>query len=456
MVQAAIITMTLTRTKAPLLWQRGLVWLAFLGPFFFLSYGWVNHFTSGRNDVGVLVEAWERNIPFVPWLMLPYMSIDAFYALSLLLFRKRKALDRHAFRLLLATIISIIGFLLFPLKFTFVIPKAEGFNGALQSVLFGFDKPYNQAPSLHISLLIILWVVYAKKLQGFARLVIHGWFLAIAASVLLVYQHHFIDVWTGALVGLFCLYLIPDLPFSWYWKSPTLRMKSIALRYAGAALLLLTIGLLFRHLLASIIFVWATVALSLVSAAYFGFERQTFQRQAGNMRWPARILLAPYLFGNWISYRFYTKNRTLPNKIHGKVWLGAFPGSAAKTIVNWFAVLDMTNEFHRPPVTSSALRLKFLPVMDLTPPCVQTLVRATRWLERQQQQGDVLVHCALGLSRSASVVVCWLVWQGHASNVQVAINYVNALRSGIVLNPEHLRNIGNALNILDQKDKCSG
>jgi len=451
MVQVTIAAMLRSRTKPPLLWKRGLVWLAFLGPFFFLSYGWVNQFTSGRSDVGVAVEAWEHNIPFVPWLMLPYMSIDAFYAVSLLLFRKRRALDRHAFRLLFSTIISIIGFLLYPLQFSFSVPKAEGFNGVLQSVLFGFDKPYNQAPSLHISLLIILWVVYAKKLQGFFRLVLHIWFLVIAVSVLLVYQHHFIDVWTGALVGLFCLYLIPDLPFSWHWKPPTFRMKNIALRYAGTALLLLITGFLFRRTLGSIIFFWAAVALGLISAAYFGFERQAFQRHAGNMRWPARILLAPYLFGNWISYRFYTKNRTLPNKIHGKVWLGAFPRTAAKTMVNWVAVLDMTNEFYLSPMPSFDLRLKFLPVLDLTPPSVPVLVRAARWLEWQQQQGDVLVYCALGLSRSASVVVCWLVWQGHASNIQAAVSHVNALRSGIVLSSEHLHNINNALSVLVQK-----
>ncbi|HPV31207.1 MAG TPA: hypothetical protein PLW03_00295, partial [Methylotenera sp.] len=205
------------KQKNPILWKRGALWLAFLGPFFFLSYGWLNQFTSTRADVGVAVAAWEAAIPFVPWMMLPYMSIDAFYAGSLFLFRKRHALDRHALRLLLATTISLIGFLLFPLQFSFAVPKIDGFNGFLQTILLGFDKPYNQAPSLHISLLIVLWVVYAKRLQGFWRLALHTWLFAIGASVLLVYQHHFIDVWTGALAGVACLYFIPDRPF--YWRK---------------------------------------------------------------------------------------------------------------------------------------------------------------------------------------------------------------------------------------------
>ena len=67
--------------------------------------------------------------------MLPYMSIDAFYEVSLFLFRKRSALDRHALRLLLATLISLVGFLPYPLQFSFAALKVEGFNGALQTVL---------------------------------------------------------------------------------------------------------------------------------------------------------------------------------------------------------------------------------------------------------------------------------------------------------------------------------
>ena len=447
--------------KPPILRKRGAAWLAFLGPFFFLSYGLLNHFTSGRSDIGVVVEAWERNIPFVPWLMLPYMSIDVFYAGSFFIFRQRSALDRHAKRLLLATIISLLGFLLYPLQFSFEVPKADGFNGLLQAMLLGFDKPYNQAPSLHISLLIVLWVCYAKKLTGWARLALHGWFFAIGASVLLVYQHHFIDVWTGALAGLACLYLLPDAPFSWRWKAPTSRMKYIALRYAfctGCAALAAFFASAVSGIMEAM-FIWLAISLGLVVAVYLGFEQQIFQRNVlkqsplkqsqGIMRWPARLLLAPYLCLSWLSYRMYTKNKSLPNQIHGNVWLGAFPRQAVRNMgVDWAAVLDLTSEFT--VATLKAPIQKYLPVMDLTPPKPQTLVRAVRWLERAQGQGNVLVHCALGLSRSASVVVCWLVWRGHADNVQSAVKLVNGIRPGLVLSAEHLESISLALKRLKQ------
>jgi protein-tyrosine phosphatase len=444
------------KQKNPILWERGALWLAFLGPFFFLSYGWLNQFTSTRTDVGVAVAAWEAAIPFVPWMMLPYMSIDAFYAGSLFLFRKRHALDRHALRLLLATTISLIGFLLFPLQFSFAVPKIDGFNGFLQTILLGFDKPYNQAPSLHISLLIVLWVVYAKRLQDFWRLALHTWFFAIGASVLLVYQHHFIDVWTGALAGVACLYLIPDRPFYWRKKLPNHRMILMAWRYVMGAVVALMAGLYLKQFSSffTLLFSWVAIALALIAAAYFGFEKQVFQRHQGVMRWPARLMLAPYLLGSWLSYRFYTRNNRQAVEIKNGVWLGAFPDKNMFQ-TRWLAVLDLTNEFTTTPFKNVAHH-KFLPVMDLTPPAPNVLVRAVRWMAfvgRQANLQDgahaILVHCALGLSRSASVVICWLVWQKHAASVQEAIAHVKALRPNLVLSNIHVQNIQYALSMLD-------
>ena len=43
----------------------------------------------------------------------------------------------------------------------------------------GFDKPYNQAPSLHIALLVVLWVCYARYASGAWRWLLHGWFALI-------------------------------------------------------------------------------------------------------------------------------------------------------------------------------------------------------------------------------------------------------------------------------------
>ncbi|MBW6165344.1 phosphatase PAP2 family protein, partial [Pseudomonas aeruginosa] len=192
--------------REPGVLKRAVLWLLFLGPFFFASYGLANWLTSQRGDVGSLVFDWERGMPLWPWTILPYWSIDLLYGLSLLLPRDKRELDTHCLRLLSAQVLSVTCFLLFPLRFTFERPELGGVFGWLFDVLMGFDKPYNQAPSLHIALLVVLWVCYARYASGAWRWLLHGWFALIGLSVLTTWQHHFIDVPTGALAGWLCVW----------------------------------------------------------------------------------------------------------------------------------------------------------------------------------------------------------------------------------------------------------
>ncbi|HDP4115671.1 TPA: inositol phosphorylceramide synthase, partial [Pseudomonas aeruginosa] len=219
--------------------KRAVLWLLFLGPFFFASYGLANWLTSQRGDVGSLVFDWERGMPLWPWTILPYWSIDLLYGLSLLLPRDKRELDTHCLRLLSAQVLSVTCFLLFPLRFTFERPELGGVFGWLFDVLMGFDKPYNQAPSLHIALLVVLWVCYARYASGAWRWLLHGWFALIGLSVLTTWQHHFIDVPTGALAGWLCVWLWPQAqpaPFARASLSRDRQRRRLAARYGLGAL----------------------------------------------------------------------------------------------------------------------------------------------------------------------------------------------------------------------------
>ena len=156
--------------REPGLLKPAVLWLLLLAPLFFSTYGFATWVTSQRSDVGTLVFGWETHMPFWAWTIVPYWSIDLLYGFSLLLPSTRHELKHHALRLLSAQVIAVSCFLIWPLRFTFERPELDGVFGWLFAVLAGFDKPFNQAPSLHIALLVILWVMLPTSYPRFLAL----------------------------------------------------------------------------------------------------------------------------------------------------------------------------------------------------------------------------------------------------------------------------------------------
>ena len=411
-------------------WARAARWLAFLGPFFFLSYGATTWITTQHASVGAVVFDWERNIPFIPWTIIPYWSIDVLYGLSLFLCATQRELDTHARRLLTAQIIAVSCFLLFPLTFTFPRPAVEGVAGFLFDALGKFDKPFNQAPSLHIALLVILWDRYARHAPYWARGGLHAWFALIGVSVLTTYQHHFVDVPTGALLGFFCLWLWPE-----QGPSPlrTMRITTdparvrLAVRYAAGAALCAALAAWMGG--GALWLLWPAVSLVLVAAHYALFGAAGFQKAAdGRMSLAARALLAPYIMGAWINSRLWTRNDPLTVLIAPPVSLGRFPSRA--TASAFVTIIDLCAEL---PGASGAVAYRALPMLDLITPPPEQLRQAVALIETACDSGPVLVCCALGYGRSAACVTAWLLATGRAADMEAAMRVVRAARPRAVL-----------------------
>nr|WP_257993265.1 hypothetical protein [Cupriavidus pauculus] len=107
-------------------WWLAALLLAGMGTLFFSSYGLANWLASLRTDVPYFHYGWEHRIPFVPWTIIPYWSIDLLYGISFFLWRTRAGLLTHVKRLLAAQLISVACFIAFPLRFAFERPVADG------------------------------------------------------------------------------------------------------------------------------------------------------------------------------------------------------------------------------------------------------------------------------------------------------------------------------------------
>ncbi len=421
-------------------WKQATLWLAFLAPFFYLSYGFANHLASQRSGVGAVVFDWERSVPFVAWTIIPYWSINLFYGLSLFLCRTRDELRAHGRRLLTAQIVAVSCFLLFPLGFTFVRPDSDGIPGMFFAALTSFDKPFNQAPSLHIALLVILWDLYLRSmsrrlLPSGLHWLLHGWSLLIAVSVLTTFQHHFIDIPTGALLGLLCLWLWPldaasPLRTARIAREP--KRWRLALFYAiGAAACfgLATLGGLLLWLC------WPGVALLMVALQYVAFGVEGFQKAAdGRVSYGARWLLAPYRIGAWINSRLWTAREASAVRVAERVWLGRMPTAAQARALGIARIVDVSAELSPP----AGIPTRCVPMLDLIAPTPAQLTAAAAAIETQlRDDGDVLVCCALGYSRSAAAVAAWLLRTGRAEDADEAIARVQTQRPQLVLHDAH-------------------
>lgn len=414
-------------------WRRAAAWLAFLAPLFYLTYGAANFLAARRDHVPSFVFDWEQHVPFLAWTIFPYWSINVFYGLSLFLCRNEFELGRHARRLLTAQIIAVACFILWPLRMTFHRPQTDGAAGFMFDALTSFDKPFNQAPSLHIALVIILWDVYRRWLPAKSHVILHGWSVLIGVSVLTTYQHHFIDIPTGAILGLICLWWWPiesatPKPTT-AWTGDSGRWRLAAMYAAGAVVLFVTVWWLPKFLW---VLAWPAAALMLVAANYALLDGTGFQKDAsGQSSIAIRWLLAPYHLGAWINSRIWTWNQVGAVEITDGVSLGRWPDSATRN--RFDHLIDLAPEMPSGRPFRPTTALPFLDLIAPTPPQLQDAARA---IEAARMTGArVLVCCALGYSRSASALAAWLLSTRRAATPDAAIDFIRSVRPTIVIGP---------------------
>ena len=435
-------TKALNQSERPL--KAAILWSALLSILFIVVYGGSNALAAQR-ELRTCFFAWEKQIPFVPLLIVPYLSIDLFFVASFLLCTNAVELRMHSRRIALAILIAGVVFLMFPLTVGYARPEVSGWTGSLFEFLWSFDKPHNLVPSLHVALASLLWTVYARHTRGLLRWLIHGWFAMIVVSPLLTWQHHVLDVVTGAMLGQFCTYCIPErfnydfaefqtdsnrtlstdratsLPHkSHVISTPNVR---IAGRCASGSTILSVLALVIGSL--AWLLLWPALALAILSIAYLRGNGYVFRKSHGKIPISSRVILGPYLCGMFVRRLIYKSRVRAWTEIAPGVYCGRLPtGSDVKALreMGITAVLDMTAEHSEALAfrhihhsqASTGLDLNSgsnapveyfnIPVLDLTEPSREQLNIAAAFIADRCSQGKVYVHCALGISRSFSAI----------------------------------------------------
>ncbi|WP_392552759.1 phosphatase PAP2/dual specificity phosphatase family protein [Orbus wheelerorum] len=430
------------------LWPRSILYLILLSVFFFSSYGLANWYTSLRSDVGIIVFAWEQFIPLWPWTIIPYWSIDLFYGLAILIAPTVFELNNLVKRLFSAQVLCICCFLIWPLMFSLERPPLDGYSGALFDLLMGFDKPFNQAPSLHITLLVILWVFYAKYLKGIGLWLLHIWFILIGVSVLTTWQHHFFDIPTGLLAGAFCIWLWPEQKTSLFYPCRYPKQWRWALVYVICTIVSIVMIIMIGA--NAIWLLWLALSLAITALNYSFIGARGFQKQQnGHFTFVVGSLLLPYRLIMWLNSRLWTWHDDKFNRISHNLYLGRIPGRNTLKNNHFNTIIDLCAELSMPLYNGN---YTLIPVLDMTTPSLDDCQKGVDAINKGMMTGNVLVCCALGYSRSATIILAWLLSNGIAKQLDDAIKILKKARPHSVINDRQLEVLTQWVILLHDKD----
>lgn len=430
---------------------------------FMIVYGLTNTLASKSEHLGTWYYAWERHIPFVPIFVIPYFSIDLFFFFAPFLCTSRAERQTLARRILLAIGVAGLFFWLMPLTTAVPRPQVDGWLGPIFRFLYSFDQPHNLFPSLHIALRTILVGTYLRHTRGIVRLLIHLWFSLIGFSTLLVYQHHVVDIVGGFILAAVCYYVftersqagapgqvlltrVDDAPSAGQRvrsvgeasDSPGAPVHArIGLRYLALSLLLAALS--FSYVWWSLWLLWPATSLAIAASSYLGAGASIYRKRDGVIPIWSKLILGPFLIGQWISWHGYTKRSNAFDPVTDRVLIGRrLTDREAADVMKpegIVAVLDLTGEF------SEAKAFRELPyrniqVADLTPPSQEQLNAALAFVDEHMADGKVYLHCKAGYSRSAAVAGALLLRADPSQRVEDIVSRLYAIRRGIVVRPE--------------------
>lgn len=425
--------------------RRGLMLRAFvtsvlLSILFIVVYGSTNWLTAQRpsSQIGTWYFEWELTvIPYVPLLIVPYMSMDLFFFFATFLCRNERAINVFAKRVMFAIVVAAAFFLLLPLRLAWPTrPPVDGWFGTFVeqscNAPFLMEYPHNLFPTLHIALCMIVANVYSPHTRPLVRFLLQVWFILIALSTVLTWQHHVVDVAGGVILGGFAFYFFRE-----HEPHPAgMTNMRVGCYYAVGALIVLAITPLIWPW--GVFLLWPAASLGIMAAGYFGLGPGITRKTNGQLMLSSRFVLAPILVGQYLSLVYYRQqcrawDEVIPGVLVGRVLSSKEAKLAIKQGVT--AVLDLTAEFSE-SAAFRALNYRNIPILDLTAPTPSQLDQAVACISEQAKTGTIYVHCKIGYSRSAAIVGAYLMAIREVNSADEAVEKLRQWRPTIIIRPE--------------------
>ena len=188
-----------------------MAYLKFLGLFcvtFFPVYILCGQFTAWSGRATDLHLDWERGIPLIPHMIWFYLSLYSVFLLPLVHFDETR-LARLSRQSVLTILVAGLVFLVLPARSGFPASEINGQVATVFKTLHSLDSPYNLVPSLHVAFAVLLLQACRETAGRLLAMVYLIWLALLAASTVLVHQHHILDVVSGMVLAIAVRRAIP-------------------------------------------------------------------------------------------------------------------------------------------------------------------------------------------------------------------------------------------------------
>lgn len=168
---------------------------------FFSVYGGASLLASVRGARPDFHFDWELRLPFIPGLAIVYLSVPLLLLLTPFILRTWRSFTPFFLTLTVETLIAGVVFLLLPMAQAYPARVAHGFGAGLFHLADRLNLDYNEFPSLHIAFTVTAAVVFGRLCGPLGRALFTLWAVVVAASALLLHEHHLLDLAAGAALG---------------------------------------------------------------------------------------------------------------------------------------------------------------------------------------------------------------------------------------------------------------